>query len=120
MIASATSSPAWPVGWSGGLHRAWRFATREWSGCGAVKTGRARSCCSTEGRHMRTLRWVAGAVVLCTLAGCKHWDGAQPPGNVPDGDDCKQYSVKEAAAIYANFLPPRGFYEVFAVLEPPD
>jgi hypothetical protein len=69
---------------------------------------------------MRTHRWVAGAVVLFTLTGCKHWDWTQQPQNVPDADDCTQHSVKESVEFYEKFLPPRGFYEIFAIPESPD
>jgi len=65
-------------------------------------------------------RWVAGGVVLCTLVGCKHWDWKQEPRGVPEVDDCTQHSVKESVEFYENLLPPRGFYQVFAVLEPSD
>ena len=67
---------------------------------------------------MRTHRWIVGAVVLCTTLGCRtSWDWSQKPHLVPEKDDCKQYSVKESLEFYEHFLPPRGFYEIFAVPE---
>ena len=65
-------------------------------------------------------RWVAGAVALCTLVGCKHWDWSLPPQGVPEVDDCTQHSVKESVEFYEKLLPPRGFYQIFAIPEPHD
>ena len=69
---------------------------------------------------MRTHGWVAGAVVLCTLVGCKHWDWKQPPREVPEVDDCTMHSAGESVEFYEKFLPPRGFYQIFAIPEPHD
>ena len=68
---------------------------------------------------MRTHRWIVAVAALCGLAACQHWDWAQKP-NTPDGEDCKQYSVQESLGFYQTLLPPRGFYQIFAVTEPPD
>jgi hypothetical protein len=69
---------------------------------------------------MRTERWIVGALVLCTLTACKHWDWAQKPRGVPEGDDCKQYSVQDSLAFYEQLLPPRGYYQIYALQEPAD
>lgn len=68
---------------------------------------------------MRTERWIVGALVLCTLTACKHWDWAQTP-NAAKEDDCKQYSVQESLGFYEKLLPPRGFYQVYALAEAAD
>jgi hypothetical protein len=68
---------------------------------------------------MRTHRWILAAPVVCALAACQHsWDWRQPPRGVPEEDDCKQYSVKESIAFYEQFLPPRGYYQIYALPEP--
>jgi hypothetical protein len=68
---------------------------------------------------MRTERWIVGALVLCTLTACKHWDWSQTP-NAAKEDDCKQYSVQESLGFYEKLLPPRGFYQVYALAEAAD
>jgi len=68
---------------------------------------------------MRTHRLVLGVPVICTLVSCHPWDWRQQ-SNASDMEDCKQHSVKESIAFYETFLPPRGFYQIFAIPEPAD
>jgi len=69
---------------------------------------------------MKTHRWILAAPVVCALVACQHWDWHQPPRGVPEEDDCTQHSVQESLSFYQQFLPPRGYYQIYALPEPAD
>src|SRR5262249_39354421 len=73
----------------------------------------------TAGLLFVLLGFTAWAEESPASAASHHWDWSQKP-NAPAAEDCKQHSVQESAQFYQKLLPPRGFYQIFAIPEPAD